>query len=244
MATKIEDDSNIPLPDPTVLTTAALDKAIAGLRDLLTAERIGQREIFMTRLDEMDKAEDLIHKAIDKIAEDVDRNVVNLRTLHEEKFRSIQTQFAERDVRTEQSAKDSKVAVDAALQAAKEAVGEQNKSSSLAIAKSETATTKQIDQLGVLITSTTKTTDDKIDDIKQRLTTIEGRANGVSTTKDDSRSNIALLISMVVAAVILLQGVVSFFHVISPPPSVATSAPQLIYVPAQSPPATMPAPAK
>ena len=43
------------------------------------------------------------------------------------------------------------VAVDAALQAAKEAVGEQNKSNALAIAKSEATFTKQIDQIGVLI---------------------------------------------------------------------------------------------
>lgn len=81
----------------------------------------------------------------------------SLADTHAEKLNRIQTQFRERDVRTERSSKDSEVAVDAALQAAKEAVGEQNKSSALAIAKSEAATTKEIDQLGGLINTMTKT---------------------------------------------------------------------------------------
>ncbi len=213
MATKLasppEGRGTVPDPDPTMLTTAQLDRAINGLRDLLTAERLGQREIFTTRLDDMDRAKDLLREKIDAMPDEFEKLVAGLRTLHDEKFRSIQVQFAERDVRTEQSAKDSKVAVDAALQAAKEAVGEQNKSSSLAIAKSETATTKQIDQLGVLISTTAKGVDDKIDDIKQRLTTIEGRANGVTTTQEVGRSNIGLIISAVIAGVIVIEGLLT-----------------------------------
>jgi hypothetical protein len=103
---------------------------------------------------------------------------MQLQRLHEEKFRSVAIQFVERDTRTEQTSRDSKVAVDAALQAAKEAVGEQNKSSAMAIAKSEAATTKQIDQIGVIIQTNTAGFNDKIDDIKSRLTIIEGKATG------------------------------------------------------------------
>ncbi len=70
--------------------------------------------------------------------------------------------------------------MDAALQAAKEAVGEQNKSSALAIAKSEAATTKQIDQLAGVIQTMTKAFDDKVGDVKDRLTRIEGAKQGMS----------------------------------------------------------------
>jgi hypothetical protein len=70
--------------------------------------------------------------------------------------------------------------VDAALQAAKEAVGEQNKSNALAIAKSEATFTKQIDQIGVLISTMQKGIDDKIDDMKSRLQAIEGQKKGGS----------------------------------------------------------------
>ena len=108
--------------------------------------------------------------------------VSHLKELHAERFSSIATQFNERDTRTEQTSRDSKVAVDAALQAAKEAVGEQNKSSALAIAKSEAATTKQIDQIGVIIATMTNGLNDKIDDIKNRITAIEGRSTGVGSS--------------------------------------------------------------
>lgn len=156
-----------PDPDPTVLTTQALLREILNLK-----------EIFETRVGAMDKAIVLLQTTSDRVPEWVEKAVGQLRELHDEKFGSIQTQFLERDTRTEQTSRDSKVAVDAALQAAKEAVGEQNKSNALAIAKSEAAFTKQIDQIGLLIQTTAKAVDDKIDDIKGRLTTIEGMKVG------------------------------------------------------------------
>jgi hypothetical protein len=157
-----------PVPDPTVLTTQQLLRELGSVR-----------EIIETRLDAMDKAISLIQAHSDKVPSLLDLAIEHLRTLHEEKFRSVQIQFQERDTRTEQTSRDSKVAVDAALQAAKEAVGEQNKSSSLAISKSEMATTKQIDQLVVLIQANAKASDEKIDDIKQRVTIIESHSKGV-----------------------------------------------------------------
>ena len=157
-----------PRPDPTVLTTDQVRREIQMLRDVLE-----------TRLAGSDKAIELLQASTDKFPTFVKNAVNELKELHEEKFRSIAVQFVERDTRTEQTSRDSKVAVDAALQAAKEAVGEQNKSSALAIAKSEASTTKQIDQITVLIQSTAKGTDDKIDDLKTRMTAMEGvRAGG------------------------------------------------------------------
>jgi len=148
-----------PVPDPTVLTTQQLLRELASVKEFFTA-----------RLDAMDKAIILLQDTANRSPT---INEVHLET--KEKFRSIATQFAERDTRTEQTSRDSKVAVDAALQAAKEAVAEQNKSSALAIAKSEVSTTKQIDQLGLTIQTMTGGLNDKIDDVKERLTSIEGR---------------------------------------------------------------------
>lgn len=190
---------NIPIPDPSLATTRQLHREILGLRELLEV-KLGSsivdaaliRSIIETRLDGMDKAIRLLQDTSDKFPARIDEKITALRevqeeklraleTTHGEKFSSIQTQFRERDVRTEQSSKDSKVAVDAALQAAKEAVGEQNKSSALAIAKSEGATTKQIDQLVILIQQMNNAFDDKIGDLKDRLTRIEGGKAGASS---------------------------------------------------------------
>ena len=197
---------NIPIPDPTVLTTQQLGREILALR-----------EIIESRLDGMDKAinllseaasrspsiaevvakgderfraiENHIEKAHSQLKELQEQKVNALKLAHDERlsgiiltiderFSSIATQFKERDTRTEQTSKDSKVAVDAALQAAKEAVGEQNKSNALSISKSEAAFTKQIDQIGTIITTTAKGVDDKIDDIKGRLQIIEAKTSG------------------------------------------------------------------
>jgi hypothetical protein len=135
------------------------------------------RDVIQTRLDGMDKAIELLQTSTDRIPESVTTVVAQLQQLHDERFHSIQLQFTERDTRTEQTSKDSKVAVDAALQAAKEAVEKQNASSALAIAKSEAATMKQMDQIGAIISANSKNMDDKLDDLKARLTTIEGRAS-------------------------------------------------------------------
>jgi hypothetical protein len=152
-----------PIPDPTILTTQQLLREIASVREILES-----------RLNGMDRAIDLLQSQVDKSP-----SIGEMYAKHEEKFHSIQTQFSERDTRTDQTSKDSKVAVDAALQAAKEAVGEQNKSSALAIAKSEASTTKQIDQISVIINSLAKGMDDKIDDIKTRITSMEGHTRGI-----------------------------------------------------------------
>lgn len=178
-----------PNPDPTALTTAALLREIEGLRERTTHDNTMLRELIEARLNGNDAAVSLLRTTTDKFPAMVEASIKRLQELHEEKFGSIQTQFKERDTRTEQTSKDSKVAVDAALQAAKEAVGEQNKSSALAIAKSEAATTKQIDQIGLLIQNMAKALDDKIGDIKERLTSIESRGVGIATQKQETNQN-------------------------------------------------------
>jgi len=193
-----------PVPDPTLLTTQQL------LR-----ENLWLREVLETRLNGMDKAIELLQSTADKFPARIDEKIASLQQVHEEKFNSIQVQFKERDVRTEQTSKDSKVAIDAALQATKESSVEQNKSFALATAKSEAGFSKQIDQLGVLIQTMTKAFDDKIDDIKERLTRSEGVGSGEHqgrvSTQDLFLKNIPTLIGLAISgllALLMLGGIV------------------------------------
>jgi hypothetical protein len=194
------------------------DKQISHLKELhgtmieAAKEHIGSvlQPIFV-RLDEMSRAVRLVQDIADRFPARVDEKIMALQGIHDEKFHSIAVQFTERDARTEQTSRDSKVAVDAALQAAKEAVAEQNRSSALAIAKSETATVKQIDQQGLLIQTATKALDDKIDDIKERLTRIEGKGEGVSVaaTSHLGTSNYwVAIIGLVIGSLIGITGIV------------------------------------
>jgi len=174
-----------PNPDPTVLTTEQLERMkevvfreILASREIVESKMSGIKTVLETRLEGMDKAINLVQLQRDVFPAKVQVEVGHLQKLHQEKFDSITTQFRERDTRAEQTSRDAKIAVDAALQAAKEAVGEQNKSNALAIAKSEATFTKQIDQIGVLVSSMGKGFDDKVDDIKGRLTAMESQKKG------------------------------------------------------------------
>jgi hypothetical protein len=227
---------NIPVPDPSLLTTRALQREIFALRELIevklgTATMAAEhaREVVETRLDGMDLAIQLLQATADKFPARIDEKITALQSVHDEKFaavnaamaekfNSIQTQFAERDVRTEQAAGAVKIAVDAALQAQKEAAGEQNRSNTLAQTKSETATTKQIDQIGTLIQNNTKSFDDKINDVKDRVNRIEGSGEG-------GKAMWAYVAGAVALAASLYFGL---NHLQTP----AVVPPQVIYVPA------------
>lgn len=184
-----------PVPDPTTLTTQNLQREIHIAR-----------EVIETRLVGLEKEVEAKQTNIEKIPELIKNAVAHLKELHEEKFGSIQTQFNERDTRTEQTSHDSKVAVDAALQAAKEAVGEQNKSFSQAIQKSETITSKQIEQIGILIANMQKAFDDKIDDMKERIISIEERITSIESEKR-GRSDVWGYVGVIIGILIGLAGI-------------------------------------
>ncbi len=177
---------SVPVPDPTILTTAALIREIDALKERTTHDNRLLRELIEARLDGNDAAVQLLRATTDHIPQAIDDAVQGLQELHEEKFNSIGIQFKERDVRTDQTSRDSKVAVDAALKAQQEAFAEQNKSSALAISKSEAATTKQIDLITQSMGNLAKAIDDKIGDIKDRLTSIESRSQGVTAHKQET----------------------------------------------------------
>jgi DNA repair exonuclease SbcCD ATPase subunit len=133
-----------PVPDPTVLTTEALNREIAGLERELNQRLTSVERELATRLEAAS-------------------------ALGDEKFLRVEQQFelVER-MRVEQK-KDTKDAVDAALTAQKEAVKEQTAASSLATAKSETATNKQLEQLASTFTTAVDSLRRSNDEVKERI---------------------------------------------------------------------------
>lgn len=154
--------------DPSALATQALWREVAHLKELV-----------FNRLDSLSKAIDVVHGDVTMVREPIQTQFADEARLRDEKFASIQTQFRERDVRVEQTARDTKVAVDAALQAAEKARTSSNDAFDKSISKSETATTKQIDQLAVQMNSSTSGLMIQITDVKERLTRIEGKGEGM-----------------------------------------------------------------
>jgi hypothetical protein len=152
-----------PDPDPTLLTTQALLREIASIK-----------ELFGTRFEGVEKNVELMHQSLENVHTIIDEKVRNLKDLTDEKFKGIGTRFAEARYLTEQTSRNDKLALDAALQAQKEDVGKQNDSNNASISKTEVLFTKQIDGLN-----------DKIDDIKSRFiagdSQIKGKTEGISS---------------------------------------------------------------
>jgi hypothetical protein len=175
----------LPRPDPSKLTTEQLLRELGALK-----------EIVFTRLEGMDRAIILANDRITRQPTEADQKVSHLKdllgtrldgmdNLNRERLGSLQQQFAERDIRAATTARDGKLAIDAALQAAKEAVG-----------KSEIATVKQIDQIGVLIEQQRRASDTTLGDIKARLTLIEGRGSGLKDGWGYIVGGIGIVLSM------------------------------------------------
>lgn len=164
-----------PIPDPTILTTQALEKSLAALKELL-----------QTRLASMDEATRILQARADKVPSDVDVAVINLKNLHSEKFASIEKQFEERDVRTKQLADASTTAINAALQAAEKAVANQNISNEKAIIKSESTTSKLLELLAA-----------QISDVKERLGAVENKSLGQTDARTTQQADNGMLIAAI-----------------------------------------------
>jgi hypothetical protein len=175
-------------PDPSSLTTAQLLRENFWLRELLE-----------TRLNAIDRAISLAHEDLVRVPTEVDKAIGHLQQMMlgefkvvEEKFASVQKQFVERDTRATTQRESDKTAVDAALQAQKEAAG-----------KSQESFTKQIDQ-----------SDKRVDDLRERVGMIEGVHRGGSdatTTRQAAGASLQGSIGMWVGVLGLLLGAIVAF---------------------------------
>jgi tetrahydromethanopterin S-methyltransferase subunit B len=152
----------LPVPDPTERTVQQLLREIASLK-----------EIVWTRLDAMDKAINLLQRTQDKSP-----TIAELNMKCEERFRSIDIQFKERDTRMAEDKRDNKVNIDTALEAQKEAVAEQNKSFTTATSKSEANFSKQLDSLNDKIEAKSLSDARAMTDLKDRVNRSEGVGAG------------------------------------------------------------------
>jgi hypothetical protein len=178
-----------PIPDPTTLTTDAVNQATRVAKDYADA-RIA---VLVERLDGIDRATRLLNDTVTRVPTETQREVSHLRGLMEEWFRSVQTQFAERDTRSERESRDDKLALEAALKAQKEIAAKQDESNARAIEKSEKATEKNIDGIS-----------DKIDDLKDRVIAIEGRVVAIESGRLGAKENKAGVYAAIAAVGVFL----------------------------------------
>src|ERR1700687_2874787 len=169
-----DDPNGGPGPRPPFPTPAGPRRDVSALREILQA-----------RLDGMDRATALLSETVNRTPTVIQVEISHVRELiqeklgtlggsAEEKFKSIELQFTERDVRTNQAAIAADSALKAALQAAKEAVFEQAQAAAKAADKTELSFTKQIDLLLAQIKALGETFGDRLAELKERIDRGEG----------------------------------------------------------------------
>jgi predicted nucleic acid-binding Zn-ribbon protein len=182
-----------PRPDPTVLTTEALQREIGLVRASLEAGRDRLHELLTVRMESMT-------------------------ALTDEKFHRIDRQFDLVEAQRVEQKKDTKAAVDAALTAQKEAVREQTTASDTAIAKAERAITKQMEQLGATFAVTFEgirrdidTWRERIGLIEQRIVAIEQMKAGGREATTDRRASAAAIYAFAgfILTVLTIAGIVA-----------------------------------
>jgi hypothetical protein len=226
-----------------------VDKAVGSVREVLEQTMQTRFDAIEQRLSAMDRATELQHEDMVRVPTLLDKAMASLEDLFveklatavadikgqmhsakaetAEKFSAVAAQFTERDTRTDQRAGDTKLAVDAAFAAAKEAT-----------AKIEAGFTKQIDQTITNVDTKTLNLDRSItdiknnfnssindikdnfngaiNDIKNRLTSIESRTvttgqvgRETRDTRREGRENMTLIF---VAVAILISLAALFSH--------------------------------
>lgn len=171
-----------PSPDPTVLTTEALQREIAALKELV--------EFRIRALNDLRTSE---------LGSEISKTNERFTAINSE-LESIERQ------RVEQKA-DTKAAVDAALISQKEAVKEQTLASERAIAKSEAATTKSIEQLGDKFDTSVDGLRRESADLKSRLTTAEATTRSEAHSREGIQSWQIAVVGFLLTAVVVLSNI-------------------------------------
>ena len=223
---------SVPVPDPTLLTTQQLIREIKALQDIIEAKLAGTEKslasleiLINEKIEAVVKRSDERHAAVQmqfaeravrfdqaisgalevaKAARDsLSHKTEHVLELHNEKFASVGKQF-------EQNA----VALNSTLNATKETFREQQNAAALAIAKSEGAMAKQLDQITALMHTAIAGIESKIADMKDRLTGLESRILGQGEQRVESRgsqTNVVGIVGLVLGVVVGLGGLLIAF---------------------------------
>jgi prefoldin subunit 5 len=193
------DDGDVrPVPDPTVLTTDAVNRATAVSREYTD----GMMAVVAERLRGIDTATRLLNETVNRYRR-TERAVGNLSSLMDERFQSVQTQFQERDTRQGRESRDNKIAVDAAFAAQKEIAAKQDESNARALEKSEKSTEKIIDTLS-----------EKIDDLKDRLVAAQAQVVAVESRRSGGQDNKAAFYAAAGLVVIVIGLIIAVITVL------------------------------
>lgn len=215
--------------DPSALTVAMLDKAVSQLREFYDARLTSIENGLATSHEDYVRVPTLLDRAIAETKELFDVKIHDVKELVEVKIQAAadvrQEQFHGLDIQLQgraERAKDLDAARESALNHALAAAKE-------LVAASNTNFTKQIDGLQLSFGSQIKSLDEKVNDLRERLTHISSAAQGGTDAQTRRRTEIgsnSAIISALVAALgfAVIVGTIMFTRP-TPPAAPAYYAP-------------------
>jgi hypothetical protein len=185
--------------DPSALTTAALLREVAHLKEAITV-----------RLDATDRALATFQDNLTRVPTEVQKEVGHLREFHDQKFVDIENQLRERSDRRTAEKAAAQEALAAALQAAKELSASQDAANATALDKSQASIDRRLSDLAKLFETSIASVRVEIADLKSRLDKGEGSLGGERGGRTDRRLDTSLFVSIGALILAVLIAAASF----------------------------------
>ena len=181
-----------PIPDPTVLTTEQLHREINALE----ARMLGEVGALKT----------LLEASIAHLTSLVDDKVTCHDELDDARFDRIDARFDTLERHRLEQKEDTAGRLNYAIDTLKERADEHFKTNQEAIGKSERAVDTLIDKLSDEVDTKTGALSGKIDDLKERVGTIEASSRGAEQQRTEGRAHISTT-TAVIGTVIAVVGI-------------------------------------
>jgi hypothetical protein len=191
----------VPVPDPTILTQQAVDRAVGHFREYVDTRLSGMEKATALNATKVEQNADRAEAERSKAAADVERQMAALREyclerishvadVATEKIVGLEAKLAERDERVKQAATEAKTSLDAAMSAASASVAQQNLANATASNKQEVAFQKLLDQQAATSRAENLALQGQVSDLKDRqgkLETALAQAITTMTARTEAR---------------------------------------------------------
>ena len=191
-----------PVPDPTLLTQQAVDRAVQHFREYVDTRLSGMERATALNATKVEQNADRAEKERDKAAADVERQLAALREfalerishvadVATEKIVGLEAKLAERDERGRQAAQEAKTGLDAALTAQSAIAAQDKAATGLASNKQEVGFQKLLDQQAATSRAEIMALQGQVGDLKDRLgraETLAAQALTASSTRIEVKS--------------------------------------------------------
>lgn len=195
-----------PIPDPTVLTTEAQERADRAAREWVESQLAVRDE----RLERLDLATSL---RAESVAKDIEHAQELARKDDAHQSAMSDMRFAERDFRTAEAATAAATAISAAFSAQKEAAQKQDENNQKSRDRQEENTEKALAKLGDLFQTTFENLREGLAEVKLRVNSSEFSRQGANERRDESRAGVGAWVGIGGFILALLAFVVMAYSV-------------------------------